>query len=217
MRLLVISGSRNHEGQTARAINAICKGFSEVGGKTECVFLLDYKLERCRQCDIDGWGPCKRTLRCVIKDDFPALLKKIDTADAVVFANPVYFGDLTESMRTFLERLRRISFSIVPRPGGVLLNPSKRTPVFRLGIPAIGLCLSGGGGGGAPSCCAILENIMQRCGFDVVDMIPMRRQNIEFKIGILETTGKWLATKPTSGIGAPPPMRVAKRVSKVSK
>ena len=54
-------------------------------------------------------------------------------------------------------------------------------------------------------------------GFDVVDMIPMRRQNIEFKIGILETTGKWLATKPTSGIGAPPPMRVAKRVSKVSK
>jgi NAD(P)H-dependent FMN reductase len=216
MQLLVISGSRNHEGQTARAINAICKGFSEVGGKTECVFLPDFKLERCRQCDIDGWGPCKRTLRCVIKDDFPALLKKINTADAVVFANPVYFGDLTESMRTFLERLRRISFSIVPRPGGILLNPSKRTPAFPQGIPAVGLCLSGGGGGGAPSCCAILENIMQRCGFDVVDMIPMRRQNIEFKIGILEITGKWLATKPTSGIGGPPPIREVKRVTRVT-
>jgi NAD(P)H-dependent FMN reductase len=217
MQLLVISGSRNHEGQTARAIKAICKGYSKAGGKTECVFLPDFKLERCRQCDIDGWGPCKRTLRCVIKDDFPALLKKIDAADVVVFANPVYFGDLTESMRTFLERLRRISFSIVPRPGGVLLNPSKRTPAFHLGIPAIGLCLSGGGGGGAPSCCPILENIMQRCGFDVVDMIPMRRQNIEFKIEILEITGKWLATKPTSGIAGHPPIREVKRVTRVTK
>jgi multimeric flavodoxin WrbA len=217
VRLLIISGSRNHEGQTARAINAICKGFSVAGGKTECVFLPDFKLERCRQCDIDGWGPCKRTLRCVTKDDFPALLKKIDAADVVVFANLVYFGDLTESMRTFLERLRRISFSIVPRPGGALLNPSKRTPAFQLGIPAIGLCLSGGGSGGAPSCCAILENIMQRCGFDVVDMIPMRRQNIEFKIGILELTGKWLTTKPTSGTSSLPSIRKVGQVTRVTK
>jgi len=224
MQLLIISGSRNHEGQTARAINAICKGFSEAGGKTECVFLPDLKLERCRQCDINGWGPCRRKLRCVIKDDFTALVKKIKTSDVIVFANPVYFGDLAESMRTFLERLRRTSFLVgappfmpfLP-PGRKLLQPPKGIPAYPQGIPAIGLCLAGGGGGGAPSCCAILENIIQRCGFDVIDMIPMRRQNIEVKIGILEITGKWLATKPTSGIGVPPPIRSVKRASEVTK
>jgi hypothetical protein len=211
MQLLVISGSRNREGRTARAIKAICKGFIEAGGKTERVFLPHLKLERCRQCDIDGWGPCRRTRRCVIKDDFAALVKKIKTSDAIVFANPVYFGDLTESMRSFLERLRRISFPggpppgmPFPPPGRMLMQPPKGKSAFPQGIPTIGLCLAGGGGGGAPSCCAILENILQRCGFDVVDMIPVRRQNIEAKIGILEITGKWLATKPTSEDGGPP-------------
>jgi NAD(P)H-dependent FMN reductase len=211
MQLLVISGSRNHEGRTARAIKAICKGFTEVGGKTEVVFLPDLKLERCRQCDIDGWGPCRRIRKCVIKDGFADLVKKIKTSDIMVFANTVYFGDLTESMRTFLERLRRISFSGGPPPGmpfsppgRILMQPPKGKPAFPLGIPTVGLCLAGGGGGGAPSCCSILESILQRCGFDVVDMIPVRRQNIEVKIKILEITGKWLATKPTSGDGNPP-------------
>jgi hypothetical protein len=36
------------------------------------------------------------------------------------------------------------------------------------------------------------------CGFDVVDMIPLRRQNLEAKLPMLELTGAWLATKPTS-------------------
>jgi hypothetical protein len=45
---------------------------------------------------------------------------------------------------------------------------------------------------------ASLERVLQTCGFDVVDMIPVRRQNIENKIPMLELTGKWLATKPTS-------------------
>ena len=45
----------------------------------------------------------------------------------------------------------------------------------------------------------------QTCGFDVVDMIPVRRQNIENKIPMLELTGKWLATKPTSGPPFMPP------------
>lgn len=212
MQLLAISGSRNHEGQTARAINAICHGFTRAsGGGTECVFLPDLKLERCRQCDTNGWGPCRRTHRCIIKDDFAALVRKIKKSDVMLFANPVYFGELTESMRTFLERMRRISFPGAPSPGmppppigRVVEQTVKGTPAYPAGIPTVGICLAGGGGGGAPSCCALLENFIQRLGFDVVDMIPLRRQNIEFKIAILEMTGEWLASKPTSGGGHTP-------------
>jgi hypothetical protein len=42
---------------------------------------------------------------------------------------------------------------------------------------------------------------MLECGFDVVDMIPVRRQNLEFKLPLLELTGEWLASKPASGPG----------------
>jgi hypothetical protein len=64
--------------------------------------------------------------------------------------------------------------------------------------PAVGVCLAGGGGRGAPYCCVQLERMLPECGFDVVDMVPVNRQNLEFKLPILELTGKWLITKPSS-------------------
>ncbi len=184
MQVLILSGSRNHEGRTARATDAIARGITRAGGSTERFFLTELNLERCRQCDSDGWGVCRNEGYCVIEDDFAMLVEKIKSSDVVVFANPVYFFDLTESMRGFLDRFRRICAH------------QKVKPVE--GISAAGLCLAGGGGGGAPTACVNLERILQVCGFDVIDMIPLRRQNLEAKLPVLELTGEWLATKPTS-------------------
>ena len=38
--------------------------------------------------------------------------------------------------------------------------------------------------------CVSLERILQTCGFDVVDMIPLRRQNYEHILKVLELTGE---------------------------
>ncbi len=200
MKVLVISGSRNREGQTARAINALCKGITDGGGDSEVIFLTELELERCRQCDADGWGLCRKEGRCIIEDDFAPTTEKMDGADVVVFANPVYFGDLSESMRGFLDRYRRTRFM---RPG----SPPPGAFPSGGGTPVIGLCYAGGSGNGTISCCANLERILQMCGFDVVDMIPARRQNLETKLPVLELVGKWLATRPTSGPPFVPPRR----------
>jgi NAD(P)H-dependent FMN reductase len=197
MQILILSGSRNRNGKTARAIKAIRKGITEAKGKSEVIFLPGLKLERCRQCEADGWGICRREGRCIIEDDFAGIAEKVKSADAVVFANPVYFGDLAESMKTFLERYRRTRFM---RPGAAPRGPFPPSG----GIPAIGLCYAGGSGNGTVSCAFFLERILQMCGFDVVDMIQARRQNLEIKLPMLELTGKWLVTKPTSGPWPPP-------------
>ena len=202
MKILVLSGSRNREGQTARAINAVCKGIADDGGNSEVIFLTELKLERCRQCDPDGWGLCRREGHCIIEDDFTSIAEKIETADVVVFANPVYFGDLSESMKGFLDRFRRTHFPMLMAAGrGPGAFPSGQ------GTPAIGLCYAGGSGNGTTSCCANLERTLQTCGFDVVDMITARRQNLEAKLPVLELVGKWLATRPTSGPPFVPPGR----------
>lgn len=185
MRAMILSGSRNPEGRTARAVNAIAAGFREAGGEVDIVFLPELAIERCRQCDSDGWGLCRREGRCTVEDDFPSLVDKIKTSDVAVFVNPVYFLDLSESMKAFLDRLRRICF---------LQEGAQGTR----GIAAVGVCLAGGSGYGAPSCCLILERVLQTCGFDVVDMIPLRRQNLAIKLPALESIGEWLATKPKS-------------------
>jgi len=181
MKVIVISGSRNVKGQTARCAKSLLEGVNEAGGHGEAHYLPLMKIERCRQCDDRGWGICRTEGRCVIVDDFAGLVEKLKAADAAVFATPVYFGDLSESMKAFLDRLRRTCMHENGKAG-------------LIGKPAVGICLAGGGGGGAPECIAAMMRILPICGFEVADMIPARRQNLEMKQEVLKTTGNWLAT-----------------------
>lgn len=185
MKLLAVLGSRNPDGQTARACRALAEGAAARGAEVESVFLPTMTVERCRQCDERGWGLCSREGRCVIEDDFAAVVDKMRQADAVVFATPVYFSDLSESLKTLLDRLRRVRHVDTAKEGIE-------------GKPAIGICVAGGGGGGAPSCAVILERTLRTCGFDVLDLVPVRRQNLEMKLGVLRLTGEWLGSGKTA-------------------
>jgi multimeric flavodoxin WrbA len=106
-------------------------------------------------------------------------------ADVTAFASPVYFSDLSESLLTFLGKIRRIS-----------INPEAKKRIENK--PVVGICCAGGTGNGAPDSCASLYKILFRIGFDVVDIVPVRRQNLEAKLPALNLMGKWLETKPTS-------------------
>ena len=185
MQFVIVLASRNPKGQTARAAQAMRDGLVGTGAKGEFIYLPQLQIERCRQCDANGWGTCRPDGKCVIKDDLASVVERVRAADVVVFATPVYFGDQSESMRAFTDRLRRICRAQEHRQGIA-------------GKPTVGICVAGGGGGGAPSCAVSLEKVLRTCGFDVVDMVPARRQNLDLKIEILKTTGRWLATGPAS-------------------
>ncbi len=181
MEALMMLGSRNPEGRTASSAEALLEGLASEGCHSEEIFLTEMSIERCRQCDMDGYGLCRAEGRCVIEDDFTSLVDRIRDVDLAIFATPVYFGDLSESMHAFLRRLQRIC-----------RHESARKAIS--GKPAVGICMAGGGGGGAPSCAVSLERVLRGCGFDVVDMIPVRRQNLDLKLDVLRTTGKWLVS-----------------------
>lgn len=179
MTVLAILGSRNPKGQTARAVEALLQGTRDQGSQGEQIFLPEMKIERCRQCEENGWGDCRKEGHCIIQDNFTSIVDKLKNADAAVFATPVYFSNLSESMRAFLDRLRR-----------TCTHDSGKEKITNK--PAMGICVAGGGGGGAPACTVSLEKCLSRCGFDVVDMVPVRRQNLDMKLSILKATGKWL-------------------------
>jgi multimeric flavodoxin WrbA len=197
MKVLILSGSRNRKGRTAQLIKALEKGLSRADGQFETIFLTECKLERCRQCNADGWGVCLKERRCILQDDFVALVDKIRSSAAVVFASPVYYQDLSESLRCFLDRLRRT---------GLVTQPADGKPAEALKIPAVGLCFAGGSGNGTTEALANLERILRSCGFDCVDMITARRQNLEMKLPLLEKVGEWLISRPSSG-----PLRLPQR------
>lgn len=180
MQALIIVGSRTPEGQTGRAARALGTGLMAAGVDVETVYLPERCLERCRQCEADGWGLCRSEGRCVIDDDFAGLVDRLAAADIAAFATPVYWSDLSESLRALLDRLRRTG-----------VHESGKARVA--GTPAVGLCVAGGGGGGAPACAVSLDKVLTTCGFDTVDMVLARRQNLDLKLDLLETTGRWLA------------------------
>ena len=185
MNALLICGSRNVNGQTATAASAVVKGLQAAGAAVEQVFLPTMNLAHCRQCEDSGWGLCRREGRCTIQDDFAALYEKIKQSDGVIFATPVYFADLSESLKAYADRLRRVARH---DNGNVALKDK----------PAMGICVAGGRGGGAPQCCVIMERLLTTCEFDVVNMIPARRQNLQSKLPAMEQAGQWFATKPSS-------------------
>lgn len=179
MKVVSLLGSKKQGGQTDRAVEAFLQGARNNGFECVKIFLTHKKIERCRQCDENGWGICRTEGRCVIQDDFGSIVDEIASADIVVFATPVYFGDLSESMKAFTDRLRR-----------TCMHQNGKEKVA--GKRAIGICVAGGGGGGAPTCCVSLERVLSTCGFDLFDIVPARRQNLEMKVQILELMGGWL-------------------------
>lgn len=185
MKVLMLSGSRNPEGQTARAAGAMVEGVLGAGAEVEQIFLPTLDIGRCNQCEDSGWGKCREQGRCALDDDFDDVLEKLNEASAVIFATPVYYSDLSESMRALTDRLRRIC-----------TFDSSNAQIE--GKAAIGVCVAGGGGGGATACCVSLEQVLTTCGFDVVDMVPVRRQNLDAKLPGLRLTGEWLTSGPKS-------------------
>jgi multimeric flavodoxin WrbA len=178
MKIIMISGSRNPLGRTATMADALLRVASDAGAECERYFLPEMYVKRCRQCDEQGWGECREKGTCVIEDDFADLVDKVRRADGVVFANPVYFADLSESLRALLDRLRRITRHDAAKPGIA-------------GKRAIAIGVAGGGGGGAPACMDRMQTVLATCGFDVLDVVPARRQNLDLKERVLEITGQW--------------------------
>jgi multimeric flavodoxin WrbA len=106
MRVIAIQSSPNHDGLTASAATRFLNGAQSVGYEIEIIHLNDHVIKKCKACE-GGWGQCRSLGTCILEDDFEEIRKKIENTDALVFATPVYWSDLSESAKTFLDRLRR--------------------------------------------------------------------------------------------------------------
>jgi len=176
MKCLAIQSSPNREGLTASLAQAALNGVKAAGGSTELVHLNQLDIRSCLACD-KGWGRCREENLCVQEDAFEALRKEMSAADAVVFATPVYFHDLSESAKRLLDRLRRCE--------------AFEFKTFA-GKKVIGIASAGGSGRGAVRALYHLEEYLRRLGFEVFDLISVTRFSKDHKLAMLEDAGKRL-------------------------
>ena len=102
MKIVGINGSPRKGWNTATLLNKALEGAAQQGAKTELIHLYDFRYQGCISC-----FTCKRENRhgvCAITDDLSQVLENLRTAAAIIFASPIYLGNITGAMRSFLER-----------------------------------------------------------------------------------------------------------------
>lgn len=103
-KILVISGSPIKNGNTATLINWFAAGACAKGAKVEIIntAFLKYKVNGCISC-----RKCqkKSVYECVINDDAKPVLAKMNKADVIVMATPLYFYGPSAQLKLVMDRM----------------------------------------------------------------------------------------------------------------
>jgi multimeric flavodoxin WrbA len=109
MKIYAINGSPRKNKNTATLLQKALDGVKESAKdkeiETEIINLYDLNYTGCKSC-----FACKRLGgvsygKCPVKDDIQEVLEKVSQADGLIFGSPIYFGNITGQLQSFLERL----------------------------------------------------------------------------------------------------------------
>jgi multimeric flavodoxin WrbA len=168
MNVMIFTSSPNIDGLTAACGNAAKKGAEEAGAHVVMVNLNQLKIGNCQACG-NGWGPCRNEHKCQVQDDFQHLHTSMADIDAFIIITPVYFGEMSESAKTFSDRLRRC-------------EGLKKSKTLFEGKPAIAVAAAGGSGNGLTSCLTSMERLFAHVKAEKFDLIGITQKNKGYKL-----------------------------------
>jgi len=169
MKVLIVTSTPNTGGLTAACGEAARQGVVDARSRARLVNLNERTLLRCAVCD-DGWGPCRTKHHCRLDDDFGALQEMFAEAEGFAWITPVYFGEPSEAMKTFFDRLRRCEATKKEANENVVH-----------GKPVVCIAAAGGSGNGAVHCLAELERLVRQLHGAPFDFIPVTQGTREYQ------------------------------------
>lgn len=97
--VLIISTSPREGSNSAMLAEEFARGAQELGNAVEIISLAGKDIRFCQGC-----FACQKTKRCVIRDDADQIEQKMEHADVLVFATPIYYYEMSGQMKTMLDR-----------------------------------------------------------------------------------------------------------------
>ncbi|MHC1694021.1 MAG: flavodoxin family protein [Eubacteriales bacterium] len=184
MKICILSSTPKNDGLCRSAINAARTGAVDGGAQVDVIELCNTSIARCQVCN-DGWGPCRDEHRCVYgSDGFDEATALIEASDAVIIASPVYWGETSEALKSFMDRFRRCEFG----PNGILRNKQ----VLLIAVP-------GGSGNGLLSCLEQMDRFCRHTGAAIFDYIGVNRWNNDYKLSAIKAAAYVLAQGRKNG------------------
>lgn len=100
-RVLCVAGSPRRGGNTDGLLDACAEGIVRAGGVVDLLVAADAGITPCRGCNA-----CAVTGECVMRDGMDEVNRRIDVADALVVASPVYFATVPAVLKVVYDRLQ---------------------------------------------------------------------------------------------------------------
>lgn len=117
MKVLILSFSSNQVNEDSYIPNKIGLTFScveecekalkKLGNEVEHICINKKNIQKCLACGKRGWGICLEEHKCIQKDNFNEIYNYMSNFDVYIFVTPVYFWEMSESAKTFFDRLKR--------------------------------------------------------------------------------------------------------------
>ena len=98
-KVLIITTSLRNGSNSDMLAAAFKDGAVSAGNSVETVSLKGKAIGFCKGC-----FACQKIGKCVINDDANEITDKIAAADAVVWATPVYYYEMSGQMKTMIDR-----------------------------------------------------------------------------------------------------------------
>jgi multimeric flavodoxin WrbA len=105
MKVLAINGSPRKTWNTAMLLEQALAGAASQGANTAIIHLYELNYKGCLSCFACKKRNGKNYGNCAVEDDLAPIFAEIKTSAALILGSPIYFGDVTGAMRSFMERL----------------------------------------------------------------------------------------------------------------
>ncbi|GFP32106.1 hypothetical protein HKBW3S42_00411 [Candidatus Hakubella thermalkaliphila] len=127
IKVLGIAASPRRGGNTDILLDRVLEGAASRGAEVEKVVLRSLNIEPCRECN-----SCQKTGQCVVEDDMQLLYPKIEEANALILASPIFFMSVSAYAKAFIERCQAMWARkyVLGRPLGKESTRSRRRGMF---------------------------------------------------------------------------------------
>lgn len=109
-----------------------------MGAETELIHLYSLNFKGCVSCFSCKRKDRKATGQCVIKDDLAKVLEQVTASDVLLLGSPIYLGNITGAMKSFMERLifSNLSYDAPPPKNTVFAGKISSGFIYTMGIPS---------------------------------------------------------------------------------
>lgn len=101
IRVLGIAGSPRRAGNSDTLLDECLAGAREAGAEIDRLVVAEAGIAPCRGCNA-----CSSAGECVVRDGMTAVYARLDAADAIVVASPVYFATVPAVLKALYDRLQ---------------------------------------------------------------------------------------------------------------